>query len=515
MNKISRKGFLKIAAAAAMSGVTAGALTACNAASGSTASSAASSEAASTAAALTYTPGTYEATAKGIESDVKVSVTFSKDKIEDIVIDVSGETKGIGADIGDNVNGALLHKCVSAGERVVSNFMDNGVNMGLRRDAYGMGFRARHNFADLQGTQVKGTDRFQPLVDKFTADGGVFEVCREAVKPVMDGDKVVGVIAKDTENKTYIQYNAKAVLIATGGYAGNQDRLHEHFGNINVWPLCNELSDGKGYDIVIEAGGIADRNWALCCNEFGGVNGKMEERGRSMVRSNDTLRFAIYGGLMVDPNGDRFMNEQYLADRPLALGGEMSLRVGKYYAVVDQTMYEECRDKGVLAYFGNPADWYVGSTGYTEELLPNLDEHMDIAIQRGWAVKGSLADCAKAFGLTDLEQTVADYNAVCAAGKDEQFYKNSYLLRELTGDTFYVIEYEPSIWGTFGGVKTDSYARAVNAEQQPIQGLYVAGVDNGSIYASPYYENEGAALGTAYTSGIVAADCMISDLKNA
>ena len=413
------------------------------------------------------------------------------------------------------VNGALLHKCVSAGERVVSNFMDNGVNMGLRRDAYGMGFRARHNFADLQGTQVKGADRFQPLVDKFTADGGVFEVCREAVKPVMDGDKVVGVIAKDTENKTYIQYNAKAVLIATGGYAGNQDRLHEHFGNINVWPLCNELSDGKGYDIVIEAGGIADRNWALCCNEFGGVNGKMEERGRSMVRSNDTLRFAIYGGLMVDPNGDRFMNEQYLSDRPLALGGEMSLRVGKYYAVVDQTMYEECRDKGVLAYFGKPADWYVGSTGYTEELLPNLDEHMDIAIQRGWAVKGSLADCAKAFGLTDLEQTVADYNAACAAGKDEQFYKNSYLLRELTGDTFYVIEYEPSIWGTFGGVKTDSYARAVNAEQQPIQGLYVAGVDNGSIYASPYYENEGAALGTAYTSGIVAADCMISDLKNA
>ena len=144
-----------------------------------------------------------------------------------------------------------------------------------------------------------------------------------------------------------------------------------------------------------------------------------------MVRSNDTLRFAIYGGLMVDPNGDRFMNEQYLSDRPLALGGEMSLRVGKYYAVVDQTMYEECRDKGVLAYFGNPADWYVGSTGYTEELLPNLDEHMDIAIQRGWAVKGSLADCAKAFGLTDLEQTVADYNAACAAGKDEQFYKTA------------------------------------------------------------------------------------------
>lgn len=48
MNKISRKGFLKIAAAAAMSGVTAGALAACNAASSSTAASA--------GAAGTYTP---------------------------------------------------------------------------------------------------------------------------------------------------------------------------------------------------------------------------------------------------------------------------------------------------------------------------------------------------------------------------------------------------------------------------------------------------------------------------
>ena len=51
MNKISRKGFLKIAAAAAMSGVTAGALAACNSASGSTASGAAGQ----------YIPGTYEA----------------------------------------------------------------------------------------------------------------------------------------------------------------------------------------------------------------------------------------------------------------------------------------------------------------------------------------------------------------------------------------------------------------------------------------------------------------------
>ena len=45
--------------------------------------------------------------------------------------------------------------------------------------------------------------------------------------------------------------------------------------------------------------------------------------------------------------------------------------------------------------------------------------------------------------------------------------------------------------------------------------LSCASVMPSAIAGRTYYENEGAALGTAYTSGIVAADCMISDLKNA
>ena len=83
----------------------------------------------------------------------------------------------------------------------------------------------------------------------------------------------------------------------------------------------------------------------------------------------------------------------------------------------------------------------------------------------------------------------------------------------INGHGFYVVEYEPSIWSTFGGVKTDDYCRVLTADQKPIPGLYVAGVDNGSLYCSPYYENEGASLGIAYTSGIVAADYMIDYLN--
>ena len=101
MNKISRKGFIKIAAAAAMSGVTAGALAACNAASGSASAS-------TSGAAGLYTPGTYEGTAEGISSTVKVTMTFSDSAVTDVVVDTSGETASFGAAAADELREQLM-----------------------------------------------------------------------------------------------------------------------------------------------------------------------------------------------------------------------------------------------------------------------------------------------------------------------------------------------------------------------------------------------------------------------
>ena len=44
-----------------------------------------------------YTPGTYSASAQGLESTVKVTMTFDETSIVDVVVDSSGETKEIGA----------------------------------------------------------------------------------------------------------------------------------------------------------------------------------------------------------------------------------------------------------------------------------------------------------------------------------------------------------------------------------------------------------------------------------
>lgn len=98
MEKISRKGFLKIAAAAAMSGVTAGALAACN--------SAASSSTAASGDAI-YTAGTYTGMATGI-GEVKVTMTFSETAITEVVIDASNETESIGGVAAPTLQEAIM-----------------------------------------------------------------------------------------------------------------------------------------------------------------------------------------------------------------------------------------------------------------------------------------------------------------------------------------------------------------------------------------------------------------------
>ena len=405
------------------------------------------------------------------------------------------------------VNGLLLHKAIEQGSRAYNHFADNGVRMGLRKDAYGVGFRARHNFQNEEGKQVSGAPRFQPLVDKFVEMGGTVLEFTEGQRLLKDENGAIcGVIAYNNDEEYYIQINCKAVLVCCGGYLGNDERLKEHFGDMTVFPLGNTLSDGKGYDMVLEAGGTADRNWAICANEFGGAT-------PTSSRTNNpspNLNYAVYGQLMVNMNGDRFMNEQYLSDDALSIGGECSLREGIYYSILDQEAFEKFGDAengGMYKYYGSPAEWWAGSQ--SSNAARGNAEALEKDIENGWAFKAdTLEELADHFNLPNLPKTVADYNAMCEAGEDTMFGKSAYLMKALATPPYYAFQYYASAWCTFGGVKTDDKCRALTSGMEVIPGLYVAGVDNGSLYTSPYYDNEGASLGLAYTSGIVAGDAI-------
>lgn len=101
MKKIPRQAFLKTAAAAAMSGVTAAALAACTSGSESAAAPA------SSGTAGLYTPGTYTATETGT-GPVTVTMTFSDSAITEVQVDTSKETIDLAVNCGTDLQEALM-----------------------------------------------------------------------------------------------------------------------------------------------------------------------------------------------------------------------------------------------------------------------------------------------------------------------------------------------------------------------------------------------------------------------
>lgn len=112
---ISRRDFLRGTAAGAVTltaGAVVGTITGCGTSDVPEATAAATQAAteAATEAAKTslYTPGTYTAVEKGLQSDVTVTMTFDESSITDVVIDASGETEGLGTATPEPLKKAIL-----------------------------------------------------------------------------------------------------------------------------------------------------------------------------------------------------------------------------------------------------------------------------------------------------------------------------------------------------------------------------------------------------------------------
>lgn len=403
------------------------------------------------------------------------------------------------------VHAGLLQNAINKGSRVEEILLDAGIEMTLLPDTYGVGFRAREFIT------TPPTKRWKLLTKKIEENNGEIYFEREAERLLTDGEgRVVGVVAKDISESgegREIEFYGKVVVIASGGYLGNEEMMQKLFGNVHIGALGSKKSNGRGICMALEVGGILDRSFGICANEFGGFHSKMKRRRSS------NMYFAIGGGLLVNRFGRRFMNEQYMSDQPLSIGGEITLREGKFYAVMDEEQYHALKEGTLYDYYGRPDEWHVGRMTH-DKLIPWREEDFFRDKEEGFATSGrTMQELAEYFHLLELEKTVGEYNRMCLMGKDIVFGKEAYLMKPIQKAPFYIFEYETSAWCTLGGVKTDEYCRPLNADGEIIPGLYVAGVDNGSCYCTPYYDNEGAALGIAFTLGLVAGEHIAKNIS--
>ncbi|MBN8963180.1 MAG: FAD-dependent oxidoreductase [Rhizobiales bacterium] len=142
-------------------------------------------------------------------------------------------------------------------------------------------------------------------------------------------------------------------------------------------------------------------------------------------------------------------------------------------------------------------------------------------LKTGYLMRGAtLSELAKTAGIDakTFETTVKEFNAEAANGSDSRFGKGTRAYNRYQGDAlhgpnpciapieqgpFYAIKMVIGDLGTYAGIKTDENARALDANGQPIPGLYAAGNDMASIMGGNY-PGAGITLGPALTFGYIA-----------
>ena len=346
-----------------------------------------------------------------------------------------------------------------------------------------------------------------PMFQKLLDEAGVetlFDMTGTSI--LLEEGAVSGVRFK--HGNDVVDIKARAVILSTGGFLDNPDMAKLHLASgypaVSIDPAP---SAGEGVSMALDAGAQLGKTFSVVLNEYGGANEKatpMNSRsiGSSMA-GNDMLRFIHFGGLLVDKNGDRFVNEGYVAENPF-FSGEPLVRTGIYYAIADTTFMERLASEPYAGFF---------STGKMKSaakdlVLSDAFDQFAKAEDEGWACKGSLSEIAEYFGVTNLEDTVASYQTCVDDGNDTELFKDPKYLFPVSQAPFYAIELRPSAYQTIGGIKCNGDCQALDPEGNAIAGLYVAGGD-ADIYSSPYYLN-GTANGFSLGSGLVAGEAAAS-----
>lgn len=358
--------------------------------------------------------------------------------------------------------------------------------------------RAAHTY-DKRGEERAAM--FQAVLD---ANGVECRFGATAAELLLDAEGHVAGVHCDTDDGGF-DAQAKAVVICTGGFLGNPDLQREYLAGARVVSKAAALCDGTGIQMAISAGAQLGKAFSIVMNEFGGANEKASPiTGSNSFSSanpgNDMLRAAHWGGMFVDANGQRFVNEGYLAENPF-YSGEPLTRQSVYYAIFDDAFMARLETEPFAGFFKTAK--MVKGAG--DMVLENAREQFNEAVEQGWGFTAdTLEDLAEAASLPGLPAAVETYNAACEAGEDDEFYKDASYLSPVEQGPFYAVELQPSAYMTLGGIKCNGSCQALDQDNVAIPGLYVAGGD-ADIHTSPYLQN-GSANGFALGSGLVAGE---------
>lgn len=413
------------------------------------------------------------------------------------------------------VNMGLLSKVINNSGHIVDWLEQNGGKFTLAHPGTGSYYEHRltHPNSTLHGYTEGGAKTITDLHQTIKQKGGKILYNTKATDIITDNGKVVGIKAEKEDGGT-LTIKADKVILATGGFGGNEKLVKETFGD-GYGQSRVATNIGTGIAMAKEAGGDADYSKAIMMHY--GVS-------RGGTNWGTVLNSALLNPyLHVDVDGNRFMNEEEFIFEPIKSSNVIkSLPQHTAYEIFDQTMIDVVKQKG----FAGITDIYNGDlaekptkfveVGHEIDTAKNyklshtptdLTKEIDQLVSEGKIIKAASVDeLAQKLNMSNLANTVTRYNELCVAGKDSDHFKSSKYLDNVEG-TVYAVKITSSVFlGTLGGITVNDNLQVLNKEGKPVDGLYAVGAETSGIYNGSYVYFEGGTLGYAYGSGYIAGE---------
>lgn len=316
------------------------------------------------------------------------------------------------------------------GGELVDWLMDLGVPFGrFQKDKW---------FHITKDGSAPGPHIVRALSKKIADDNINYRLNSQVVDLLMKDGKVVGATVK-TGAGSY-KVNAKAVVMATGGFSASHELVKKRAPEWVGRPTTGAVS--------LTGDGI------LMAQKVGAQTVAMQEIKANYLchpltaRDGVSLTAITPYNILINHEGKRFVDEGH-ASINFKSRAMMKQTGHEAYAIVDQTAMDNLKLMRNYAAAG-----YFVKANTVEELASKLKVDQKAFIK-----------------------TMKDYMAACQAGKDPEF--NRRIQYPIAKAPFYAALVTPSMQSTYGGIKTDEKAQALNADNKPIAGLYAAGATSG------------------------------------
>ena len=339
---------------------------------------------------------------------------------------------------------ALVETLCSNSADAIAWLAEQGIDMPSVSSFGGASVKRIHRPLDDEGKVISvGSYMIPRLEDKCEEEGVEILLNTTATKILTDAEgAAVGIEATDNKTGGTVTVNAKAVILATGGFGANLDMVVEYKPDLAGFMTTNAAgAQGQGIDMAVAIGaGTVDMDQIQ-------IHPTVEANTAALI----TEGLRGDGAILVNAEGNRFTDE--VGTRDVVSAAEIA-QTGSYsWLIIDQAMVDA---SSVIQ-------------GY---------------IKNGYTFSGeTYEELAEAIGVDPaaFAATMEKWNAAVAAGVDEEFGRTSFA-NPLDTAPYYAIKVTAGIHHTMGGLTINPDTQVLAGDGTVINGLYAAGEVTGGVH---------------------------------